>query len=233
MFEQYEPETDQVEGYEGYESYEVVDASQPYVVPRKRINLEGRFMPVSADYARALEQDNVRLRAENAQLREALARSGNRYLLADANDWMTRVRKLEMLNASLRAKVRETEAQKRTELHEMEVDHEIEVRELRSRADYYEARYNELADLNSQNVNANRQKRTGRFTSADGMSLEQKQDKALAMFEKNIGYAEIGRVLKISAETAKIYIRKAHDRRSHQEVLERFQTRQKSLDMMG
>lgn len=209
--------------YEGYESYEVTRPSRPYIAPRKRINLEGRFMPVPAGYARTLEDDNERLRAENAQLREALARSGNRYLLADANDWMTRVRKLEMANASLRAKIREVEAEKNMTISEMETDHRMEVLELSHEADFWKAKYEKLTELTEGRAVTGRDPKTGRFQNRKNISKEEQKKKALEMYDQHLPLTRIAENLDVSVDTVKRYINDERDSRAHQKALESFE----------
>ena len=209
---------------DGYEVYEVAGPSRAYLAPKKRLNLEGRLLPVSSNSARTIEADNDRLRAENAQLREALARSGNRYLLADANDWMTRVRKLEMMVANLRGKVKETETEKRMEIQEMETEHRMEMLEVSHERDFYKAKYERLCELSeSSRSGSQRDPKTGRFKNANDVSKDEQKKKALEMYERHISIAKIADYLGLATDTVKTYIRQEADSRAHQKALENFE----------
>ncbi len=186
-----------------------------------RIDLDKKIFRPSMDYIRELDYAYVCAVQEVMSLREKLSRSGNRFLLQDANEWQTENRLLKQKNASLQARITE-----------METEHRMEVLELTNRANWYESEYKKLIELNSRNVNTNRNKKSGRFTSADGMSRQQKEEKALEMFSRNVGYAEIGRVLKISAETAKTYVKKASERHAHEDNVRRFEERKRRLEAM-
>jgi hypothetical protein len=221
-----------VDDHDGYESYEVQAPTAPYLAPRKRINLDGRLMPVSASYARTMEEDNMRLRAENERLREALARSGNRYLLADANDWMTRVRKLEMANASLRAKMREIEAEKNMTISEMETDHRMEVLELSHEADFWKAKYERLTELTEGRAITGRDPKTGRFQNKTNISKDEQRKKAFEMYEQHLPLTKIAENLDIAVDTAKRYIKDEGESRAHQKALESFErAKRKQLAM--
>lgn len=187
----------------------------------RRIDLDKKIFRPSMDYIRELDYAYVCAVQEVMRLREKLSRSGNRFLLQDANEWQKENRLLKQKNASLQARITE-----------METEHRMEVLELTNRADWYEAEYKKLIELNSRNVNTNRNKKSGRFTSADGMSRQQKEEKALEMFSRNVGYAEIGSVLKISAETAKTYVKKASERHAHEANIRRFEERKRRLEAM-
>jgi hypothetical protein len=214
-----------------YETYEVVESSPALVTPRRWRDLSGRILPVSADYARTLESDNIRLKEENQRLKEALARSGNRYLLADANDWMTRVRKLEMANSNLRGKVAELEAQLRIQENELTAEHRMEMLEVTNRADYYERMYRDLVEANARTVNGSRDRGSGQFKREDGLSGDEVRRKALEMYDKHVPFAEIGRKLGVSAETAKKYIREGYQSRGHQKAVEAFEAKKQKLAM--
>ena len=219
----YDANAGEEEYYEDYDDseneqegrYEVVTASRSYVEPFKHINLEGRLIWPGRSYFRALDEDWQRMKQENGILKECLARSGNAYMLSDANKWMTAYTELKMENANLKAQLEEERAM-----------HRIETMELRHRADFFEHRYNELAQAQVRPATG-RDKKSGQFRSSDGMPLEKKQDRALEMYEKHISYAEIGRVLGLSAGTVEIYVRKARDRRAHQKALENFEQAKK------
>lgn len=201
--------------------YEVLTPTRSYVEPFKHINLEGRLIWPGRSYFRALDADWWRLKEENQKLKECLARSGNAYMLSDANKWMEAYTELKMENAGLKAKLEEERAL-----------HRIEIMELEHRADYYEERYKKLVEINSSN-NSSRDSKNGRFKSSDGLGREEKEDKALEMYERNVPYAEIGRKLDISAETAKIYIRAAIHRRGVRSALKDFETEKKRMRAMG
>lgn len=201
--------------------YDLVTPGKGYVEPFKHINLEGRLIWPGRSYFRALDDDWWRLKEENQKLNEALARSGNAYMLSDANRWMEAYTELKMENAGLKAKLEEERAL-----------HRIEIMELEHRADFYEERYKKLIEINSSN-NSSRDTKSGRFKSSDGLSREQKEDKALEMYERNIPYAEIGRSLDIGAETAKIYIKSAIHRRGAKRALESFEEEKKRMHAMG
>jgi len=216
------------EAVDQYETYEVVDSSPALVTPRKWRDLTGRVLPVSADYARTLENDNIRLKQENQRLKEALARSGNRYLLADANDWMARVRKLEMANSNLRGKVAELEAQLRIQENELTAEHRMEMLETEHERDFWKSKYEQIVELNSAK-SSNRDGKTGRFKNTDGMPSEEKQRKALDMYDRHVPIAEIGRVLSISSETVKRYIREARTAKNHEIAIEKFEEQKQKL----
>lgn len=201
------------------DEYEVVTASESYVEPFKHIELEGRLLWPGRSYFRALDADWWRLKEENGKLKEAMARSGNTYFLTDANRWKSRNTSLEMKNAALEAQLLKAKAEL-----------EIQCMKLQAEADFWKMQYDRLAEMNSGN-NSSRDSRSGRWKAKDGMSLEKKQDKALEMYEDRIGYARIGESLGISAETAKIYIRQARERRAKRQVLEDFE--KKKQKQMG
>ena len=215
-----------------YETYEVVESEAPYIVEKRWKNLDGRILPVSANYARTLEADNDRLRAENLQLREALARSGNSYLLADANDWMTRVRRLEMANASLRAKIREVEAEKNMTISEMETDHRMEVLELSHEAEFWKTKYEKLTELTEGKAITSRDPKTGRFQNHKNISKEDQKKKALEMYDRHMPLARIAEDLDVAVDTVKRYIKDERDSRAHQQALESFErARRKQMAM--
>lgn len=187
----------------------------------RRINLDGKLFRPGMDYIRELDYAYQCAVRRIYELEEIIARSGNHFLQKDAGEWQKENRLLKQKNASLQAKITELEA-----------EHRMEVLELTNRADWYENEYKKLIEINSRTAYTNRNKKSGQFVSADGMSRQQKEDKAYDMFVRNVGYAEIGRALKISAQTAKTYVKKSSERRAHEDNIRRFEERKKRLEAM-
>lgn len=215
------------ESEDRYETYEIVESEAPYITEKRWRNLDGRILPVSANYARTLEADNDRLRAENLQLREALARSGNSYLLADANDWLKRVRHLEMQNANLRAKVKETESEMNMKLAEAETDHRMEVLELSHEAEFWKTKYEKLTELTEGRAITGRDPKTGRFKSSRNVSKDEQRKQALDMYERHVPLSKIAESLDVGVDTVKRYIKDESDSRAHQKALESFERAKK------
>lgn len=214
-----------------YETYEIVESEAPYIVEKRWKNLDGRILPVSANYARTLEADNDRLRAENLQLKEAMARSGNSFFMSDANRWRQRITHLEMKCAKLEGEIYKLQAEKETEVAKVKAEASIELLEANNRANYYERLYRDMVEANARTVNGSRDRGSGQFKRSDGLSGDEVRSKALEMYDKHVPIAEIGRKLGVSAETAKKYIREGYQSRGHQKAVEAFEAKKQKLAM--
>jgi len=214
-----------------YETYEIVESEAPYITEKRWRNLDGRILPVSANYARTLEADNDRLRAENLQLKEAMARSGNSFFMSDANRWRQRITHLEMKCAKLEGEIYKLQAEKETEVAKVKAETSIELLEANNRANYYERLYRDMVEANARTVNGSRDRGSGQFKREDGLSGDEVRRKALEMYDKHVPFAEIGRKLGVSAETAKKYIREGYQSRGHQKAVEAFEAKKQKLAM--
>ena len=212
-----------------YETYEVVESEAPYIVEKRWKNLDGRILPVSANYARTLEADNDRLRAENLQLKEAMARSGNSFFMSDANRWRQRITHLEMKCAKLEGDIYKLQAEKETEVAKVRAEMSIELLEANNRADYYERLYRDMVEANSRTANDSRDKGSGQYRRKDGLSGDEVKKKALEMYDRHVPYAEIGRSLGVSADTAKKYVKQAYEARGHIKAVEAFEAQKRRM----
>lgn len=217
------------ESEDRYETYEIVESEAPYIVEKRWKNLDGRILPVSANYARTLEADNDRLRAENQQLKEAMARSGNSFFMSDANRWRQRITYLEMKCAKLEGEIYKLQAEKETEVAKVRAEMSIELLEANNRADYYERLYRDMVEANSRTVNDSRDKSSGQWRRKDGLSGDEVKKKALEMYDRHVPYAEIGRSLGVSADTAKKYVKQAYEARGHIKAVEAFEAQKRRM----
>lgn len=212
-----------------YETYEIVESEAPYITEKRWRNLDGRILPVSANYARTLEADNDRLRAENLQLKEVIARSGNSFFMSDANRWRQRITYLEMRCAKLEGEIYKLQAEKETEVAKARAEMSIELLEANNRADYYERLYRDMVEANSRTVNDSRDKSSGQWRRKDGLSGDEVKKKALEMYDRHVPYAEIGRSLGVSADTAKKYVKQAYEARGHIKAVEAFEAQKRRM----
>jgi len=184
-----------------------------------RIDLTGKVLKPSMDYIKKLDYFCTCLLRENAYLKEIIARSGNVYLVKNADMWQRENRELKQKNTSLQAQIEEERAM-----------HRIETMELEHRADYYEHKYNEFMELNNQKVNRNRDTSTGKFKSKDGIPKTEKMTKAYELFKQGFGYSDIAVKLNVSVDTAKRYIQIGHRHETTNESIRNFEERKRKLE---